>query len=40
VPYVESGCSLFNLIVQAGDPEEAVGAAGEIRRLVLDEIGT
>jgi alkanesulfonate monooxygenase SsuD/methylene tetrahydromethanopterin reductase-like flavin-dependent oxidoreductase (luciferase family) len=36
IPYVESGCSLFNLILQAGDDEEAVGAAGEIRRLMHD----
>lgn len=39
VPYVEAGCSIVNLIVQAGDQEEAVGAAGEIRRLVRDAVG-
>jgi alkanesulfonate monooxygenase SsuD/methylene tetrahydromethanopterin reductase-like flavin-dependent oxidoreductase (luciferase family) len=35
VPYVDAGCSLFNLIVQGDDPENEVEAAAEIRRLML-----
>lgn len=36
VPYVEAGCSVFNLILQAGDQAEAIAAAGEIRRAIRD----
>jgi alkanesulfonate monooxygenase SsuD/methylene tetrahydromethanopterin reductase-like flavin-dependent oxidoreductase (luciferase family) len=33
--YVAAGCDLFDLIVQAEDPDAAVEAAAEVRRLVL-----
>lgn len=33
-PYVEAGCSAFNLIPCAGDGEDAIAAAGEVRRLL------
>jgi alkanesulfonate monooxygenase SsuD/methylene tetrahydromethanopterin reductase-like flavin-dependent oxidoreductase (luciferase family) len=36
VPYVEAGCSVFNLIVQGAGAEAEVKAAAEIRRLVQE----
>ena len=33
--YVDAGCDMFDLIVQAKDPEAAVEGAAEVRRLVL-----
>ena len=36
IPYVEAGCSVFNLIAQADDVETEIEATSEIRRLVLD----
>jgi alkanesulfonate monooxygenase SsuD/methylene tetrahydromethanopterin reductase-like flavin-dependent oxidoreductase (luciferase family) len=33
-PYVEAGCSAFNVIPCAGDAETAIGAVGELRRLL------
>ncbi|HEX8805119.1 MAG TPA: LLM class flavin-dependent oxidoreductase [Acidimicrobiales bacterium] len=35
VPYVESGCTLFNVIAQGPDVEAEIEAVAEIRRLVL-----
>lgn len=34
LPYVESGCSTFNVIPCAEDDETAIAAAGELRRLI------
>jgi alkanesulfonate monooxygenase SsuD/methylene tetrahydromethanopterin reductase-like flavin-dependent oxidoreductase (luciferase family) len=36
-PYVEAGCSRFNVIPCASDHESAVAAVGELRRLLTDE---
>ena len=36
IPYVEAGCSVFNLIAQGDDVETEIEATSEIRRLVLD----
>jgi alkanesulfonate monooxygenase SsuD/methylene tetrahydromethanopterin reductase-like flavin-dependent oxidoreductase (luciferase family) len=36
-PYIEAGCSAFNVIPCAGDDETAVAAVGELRRLLSDE---
>ena len=33
-PYAAAGCGAFNLIPCAGDPDEAVEGAGEVRRLL------
>ena len=33
-PYVEAGCSAFNVIPCAGDHETAVSAVAEVRRLL------
>jgi hypothetical protein len=33
-PYIEAGCSAFNVIPCAGDQEAAVGAVAEVRRLL------
>jgi len=33
-PYVDAGCSAFNVIPCASDPETAVAAVGEVRRLL------
>jgi hypothetical protein len=33
-PYAAAGCGAFNLIPCAGDPEEAIEGAGEVRRLL------
>jgi alkanesulfonate monooxygenase SsuD/methylene tetrahydromethanopterin reductase-like flavin-dependent oxidoreductase (luciferase family) len=34
IPYVEAGCSIFNLILNGAGPEAEIEAAGEIRRLM------
>jgi alkanesulfonate monooxygenase SsuD/methylene tetrahydromethanopterin reductase-like flavin-dependent oxidoreductase (luciferase family) len=34
VPYVEAGCSAFNVIPCAGDAESAIAAVGELRTLL------
>ena len=34
-PYIEAGCSIFNLIVQGASVEEEIDAAAEIRSLML-----
>ena len=36
-PYVEAGCSRFNVIPCASDHESAVAGVGELRRLLTDE---
>jgi alkanesulfonate monooxygenase SsuD/methylene tetrahydromethanopterin reductase-like flavin-dependent oxidoreductase (luciferase family) len=36
-PYIEAGCSAFNVIPCAGDDETAVAAVGELRGLLTDE---
>jgi alkanesulfonate monooxygenase SsuD/methylene tetrahydromethanopterin reductase-like flavin-dependent oxidoreductase (luciferase family) len=36
IPYVEAGCSVFNLIVQGADAEDEVEAVREIRQLMLE----
>ena len=33
-PYVEAGCSAFNVIPCAGDDETAIAAVGELRALL------
>ena len=33
-PYVEAGCTSFNLIPQAGDPQTALEGAAEVKRLL------
>ncbi|MGZ6670889.1 MAG: LLM class flavin-dependent oxidoreductase [Solirubrobacteraceae bacterium] len=38
-PYVEAGCSTFNVIPCASDHDSAVAAVGELRRLLSDEAG-
>lgn len=38
VPYVDVGCSVFNLIVNARDLDAEVEAAGEIRELMLQAV--
>jgi alkanesulfonate monooxygenase SsuD/methylene tetrahydromethanopterin reductase-like flavin-dependent oxidoreductase (luciferase family) len=35
-PYVEAGCSAFNVIACADDDQTAVAAVGELRRLLAD----
>jgi alkanesulfonate monooxygenase SsuD/methylene tetrahydromethanopterin reductase-like flavin-dependent oxidoreductase (luciferase family) len=35
-PYIEAGCSTFNVIPCADDNETAVAAVGELRRLLTD----
>ena len=35
-PYIEAGCSAFNVIPCAADDESAVAAVGELRELLLD----
>jgi alkanesulfonate monooxygenase SsuD/methylene tetrahydromethanopterin reductase-like flavin-dependent oxidoreductase (luciferase family) len=35
-PYIEAGCSVFNVIPCAGDQEAAVHAVGELRQLLAD----
>jgi hypothetical protein len=34
-PYVEAGCSSFNVIPCAEDPETAVSGVAEVRRLLV-----
>jgi hypothetical protein len=34
-PYIEAGCSVFNVIPCADDPEAAVEAVSEVRRLLV-----
>jgi alkanesulfonate monooxygenase SsuD/methylene tetrahydromethanopterin reductase-like flavin-dependent oxidoreductase (luciferase family) len=34
IPYVDAGCSTFNLILNGASPEAEIEAAGEIRRLM------
>jgi hypothetical protein len=36
-PYVQAGCSTFNVIPCATDHDSAVAAVGELRRLLSDE---
>jgi alkanesulfonate monooxygenase SsuD/methylene tetrahydromethanopterin reductase-like flavin-dependent oxidoreductase (luciferase family) len=38
IPYVEAGCSVFNLILNGRDLQAEVEAAAEIRELVLDAV--
>ena len=33
-PYIEAGCSAFNVIPCAGDQETALSAVGELRKLL------
>jgi hypothetical protein len=33
-PYVEAGCTEFNLIPQSRDPDEAVAGTAEVKRLL------
>jgi hypothetical protein len=33
-PYIEAGCSTFNVIPCAGDVESAIAAVGELRKLL------
>ena len=35
-PYMEAGCSLFNLIIQGRSVEEEIEAAAQIRQLMLE----
>ena len=35
-PYMEAGCSIFNLIIQGPSVEEEIDAAAEIRQLMLE----
>jgi alkanesulfonate monooxygenase SsuD/methylene tetrahydromethanopterin reductase-like flavin-dependent oxidoreductase (luciferase family) len=35
-PYVEAGCSAFNVVPCANDDETAIAAVGELRRLLTD----
>jgi alkanesulfonate monooxygenase SsuD/methylene tetrahydromethanopterin reductase-like flavin-dependent oxidoreductase (luciferase family) len=35
-PYIEAGCSAFNVIPCASDDETAIAAVGELRRLLTD----
>ena len=35
-PYIEAGCSAFNVIPCAADDESAIAAVGELRELLLD----
>jgi alkanesulfonate monooxygenase SsuD/methylene tetrahydromethanopterin reductase-like flavin-dependent oxidoreductase (luciferase family) len=37
LPYVEAGCSTFNVIPCANDHESAIAAVGELRRLLIAE---
>jgi hypothetical protein len=34
-PYIDAGCSAFNVIPCAGDDESALAAVGELRRLLV-----
>jgi len=38
VPYVDAGCSLFNLVINGCDASAEVEAVGEIRQLILDAV--
>jgi len=38
-PYVEAGCSVFNVIPCASDPETALGAVSELRALIGERSG-
>jgi len=33
-PYVDAGCSAFNVIPCAGDDDDAIAAVGEVRKLL------
>ena len=33
-PYVEAGCTEFNLIPQSRDPDEAIAGVAEVRRIL------
>ena len=35
-PYIEAGCSAFNVIPCAADDESVIAAVGELRELLLD----
>jgi alkanesulfonate monooxygenase SsuD/methylene tetrahydromethanopterin reductase-like flavin-dependent oxidoreductase (luciferase family) len=35
-PYIQAGCSAFNVIPCAGDQETAISAVGELRQLLID----
>lgn len=35
-PYIEAGCSVFNVIPCAADDESAIAAVGELRQLLID----
>jgi hypothetical protein len=35
-PYIEAGCSAFNVIPCAVDDESAIAAVGELRQLLID----
>ena len=35
-PYIEAGCSAFNVIPCAADDESAIAAVGQLRRLLID----
>jgi alkanesulfonate monooxygenase SsuD/methylene tetrahydromethanopterin reductase-like flavin-dependent oxidoreductase (luciferase family) len=37
-PYVEAGCSAFNVVPCANDDETAIAAVGELRRLLTDAL--
>jgi alkanesulfonate monooxygenase SsuD/methylene tetrahydromethanopterin reductase-like flavin-dependent oxidoreductase (luciferase family) len=39
-PYLDAGCSVFNLVVQGDDVEAEIAAAREIRDLLLDASGS
>jgi len=39
VPYVDAGCSVFNLIVNGRDLDAEVEAAAEVRSLMLESVG-
>jgi hypothetical protein len=39
-PYIEAGCSAFNVIPCAADDESAIAAVGELRQLLSDATGT
>ena len=40
IPYVESGCTLFNLIINGRDAGHEIEAASEIRARILQEAGS
>ena len=35
-PYIDAGCTTFNVIPCAGDAETAIAGVGEVRRLLTD----